>query len=158
MDYRNFVHSTRNTRAQSLDRLNWEATPRWLKIRGKKATRKPKRAISPSFHGVNFRLYILSNIEVINTCVSSKYINQPSASHPCYCATKSSRKNDSCRNFYEILRLFGRASSFIDTYIWRGFGDKILVERLYSQGGIKLSQIPFFELLQCSVKGEYFFV
>ena len=35
------------------------------------------------------------------------------------------------RNFYEILRPFGRASSFIDMYIWRGFGDKILVERLY---------------------------
>ena len=45
------VHSTRYTRVQSLNRLNWESNSRWLKILGaKKATRKPKLAIFLSFY------------------------------------------------------------------------------------------------------------
>ena len=68
------VHSTRYKRVQSLDRLSLgKQLPGGSKDHAKAKTRH-----FPVLLRVNFAS-ILSNIEVVNVCVSSKYINQPLA-------------------------------------------------------------------------------
>ena len=82
------------TRVQSLDRLNWEIKSLhqcWLKNQEQKSHEKLSQNASiypqsPSFilqegGRINFFVYFVQECAcaVVNLCVSSKYINQPSA-------------------------------------------------------------------------------
>ena len=68
------VHSTRYKRVQSLDRLNWESNSPEAENKEQKSHAKTKTRHFPILLRINFSS-ILSNIEVVIMCVSSKYIN-----------------------------------------------------------------------------------